>query len=216
MLKTDFENLRNLFRLGDRSKLRIEIRSLIGELTTSNHVDGALFYHPLGFLYATLFSFSNDETIRIHIWNKKYYNVVPQLDIHNHYYRVNSYIYKGCVFNQLYKVNDVIDVNVNQYTGSYTKTGGRILTKTDNGLFIIEDIISTYCEGDLYTINHDQIHTGGSIAGDIACTIVYTQDPGEKKPLVFGKGPLPDVLSFEVKKVPSGSIKAIFKDLETC
>ncbi|WP_158826722.1 hypothetical protein [Mucilaginibacter lacusdianchii] len=213
MLSTDFENLRELYRKSDVSNLHIVVKNLITELSNLIAYDN-MYFHPLGFMYATLHSFSNNETIRIHIWNKRVYELTPILDIHNHYYKVNSYVFCGCVVNQLYKIHGLKNPNVSQYKGSYTSNGGRILTKTTDGFFVIEEKKSIHYSGDLYVIEHDQIHSGGSLGDETTCTVVYTQEPGEKEPLVFGKGELPDVLLFELKKVPSKEVKKVLTELK--
>ncbi|RNL53008.1 hypothetical protein [Pedobacter jejuensis] len=212
MLNTDFEHLRELYLSLDRPNIRKEVIEIVKGLKKDDHYN-QIFYHPLGFIYTTLHTFPNEETIRLHVWSKKHYDIEPRLDIHNHYYRVNSYVFSGCVVNQLYKVHHENHSNVTQYKGSYTNDGDRVLTKTNDGLFVIEDVESIHCAGELYSIGHDQIHSGGVVGNDLTCTLVYTQDPGEKIPLVFGKGDLPEVLNFKQVLVPKGDVESIIKEL---
>ncbi len=86
MLNTDFEYLRELYRASDKIKIRQEVFRLTEELMKKTDNYDQVFYHPLGFIYTTLHTFANEETIRLHIWSKKHYDVEPTLDIHNHYY----------------------------------------------------------------------------------------------------------------------------------
>lgn len=214
MHKTDFERLRDLFRTSDRLKMQVEIQQLIDGLQNTEKMEYTFFFHPLGFVYTVLHSFQDGESIRLHIWNKKFYDITPMLDIHGHYYKVKSYVYCGCVMNQLYSLNDIGGIEVSQYKGSYPANGDRTLTKIKEGLFVLKEDKEVHCGGELYTIGHDQIHSGGAFGGLPACTVVYTQDPRDKHTQVFGINELKEQISFPKTRVPEEVLKSIFEDLD--
>ncbi|MCP1384815.1 hypothetical protein [Runella salmonicolor] len=181
-----FEELRSAFLKKDQNLIAEKISTLFQEFNLNKYLDGKTFYHPLGFIYANLFQFENKETIRMHIWNENYYYIEPFMDIHNHYYIVNSFIYKGCINNNIYKVNPDLEDNFSIFEGSYTDAGDRILKKTSMGINLSMEYTETHCEGRLYQIQRNTIHSGKPLDKRTTCTIVFTEKPMNPNPLVVG------------------------------
>jgi len=183
------DNFYTDLRIHFKNKNLKKISEKTYELLT-NFSDGylrnKLRVHPLGFLFCRLHCFDNDETIRVHIWLDKENIQKPLMDIHNHFYNIISYIVTGAVSNTLYKVSKEEPLTHATYVGSYQSNEKRILSKK-NEFYQLEEIETQIInEGELYTIGKSEVHKGDSIDDSISISIVYTEEPGNPSPLVFG------------------------------
>jgi hypothetical protein len=181
-----FESLRESFRDKNTLDIKEKLKILQNVLSSTDFLMGKLRYHPLGFIYARIHEFSNNETFRIHMWNNQSKIQEPIMNIHNHFYDVNSYVLCGMVFNELYEVTNDNHPTHSVYSGSYIDDKTRVLSKTEmnKNLAIIErQIIS---EGSLYSIVKKEIHSGGNVNDELTITIVFSENPGNPEPLVFG------------------------------
>ena len=176
-------------RIAYKEKNRLDIgrysASLIQYFHRTKALKGKAFYHPLGFIYCRIHVFKNSETIRLHIWNKKRWHQKPLMDIHDHYYTVNSYVCRGCIRNNIY-VKSEGSHNYAIYKGEYTSEGDRILRKTKDGIAARLSYFETFCEGDLYVITPEQLHSSYVEEDCFTCTLVYTESPNTPQPLVLG------------------------------
>lgn len=180
-----YTDLRVHFKNKDLKKIREQISELLTEFS-DGYLRNRLRIHPLGFLFCRLHHFDNDETIRVHIWSDKENIQKPLMDIHNHFYNIISYIVTGSVSNTLYKVSKEEPLTHATYVGSYQSNERRILSKK-NMCYKLEEIETHIInEGELYTIGKSDVHKGDSIDDSISISIVYTEDPGNPSPLVFG------------------------------
>ncbi|WCT11553.1 hypothetical protein [Mucilaginibacter jinjuensis] len=202
MHDVDFDLIRGFYKVRDIKNLTNNAKKIILLALESNCLQQKMYYHPLSFCYSVLHKFPNNETIRLHIWNTQIYDIKPPLDIHDHYYKVNSFVICGCIINQLYQVNETANNSeMNLFEGGYSKSGDRELIKTTKEYEVIANKYETYCMGEIYTIEHDEVHSGGSVDHKIAATLVYTEQPLDRPPLVFGRKDLPDTLMYNLQPV---------------
>ncbi len=209
----NFEKLRQSFINKDLYSLGIETNDLILFILSTSYLNSKTYYHPLGFIYSKLFEFENMETIRIHIWDRKYFSAKPLMDIHNHYYVVNSFLFKGCISNNVFNIDEVNGINYAIYEGGYSKNEERILKRSSRKISLSLNRIEVYCQKELYQIPIDTIHSGHPIDNNLVCTIVYTEKPGKPIPLVVG--PIDGELEycFPTKEVDVDTINNVLKDL---
>lgn len=181
-----FESLRDCFKEKDTVLIREKLLLMQDVLSKTDFLFGKLRYHPLGFIYYKMYEFSNNETFRIHIWNGQSKIQEPIMDIHNHFYDVNSYVLSGLLFNDLYEITKEKEPTHCVYSGSYVNESTRILTKTElekNLSPLGRQIIN---KDNLYSIKKSEIHSGGNLNDEITITIVFSENPGNPEPLVFG------------------------------
>lgn len=208
-----FENLRSAFKDGNSQRIGNSVSKLFELLLASRIMEDNTFLHPLGFIYSQLHEFENRETIRIHIWDKNRYSITPIMDIHNHYYIVNSYVYKGAVYNHLY-VEDTSEIdNYAIYSGAYSLSGDRILIKTTRGMHLKIRMRELHKAGSFYRITHDQIHSGGTSDEGMTCTLVYTENPGVANPLVLGPKDAEDEFFYRQQQLENHEIASLIADL---
>ena len=181
-----FQKLRRLFVEKDLPALSIYTEELIRFILSTSYLEGKAYYHPLGFLYSKLYQFENTESIRLHIWHKKYYRQKPLMDIHNHYYVVNSYIYKGCINNNIFNVDEDNGYKYAIYEGAYNKNEDRVLRRSQSEIALSLNRTERHCQKTLYQISTNTIHSGYPVDDHPVCTIVYTEKPGIPSPLVVG------------------------------
>lgn len=179
-----YDDLRIHFKSNDIKSIK-EYASLLLIETAQGYLRDKLRVHPLGFLFCRLHQFSSNETIRIHIWSDKENVQKPLMDIHNHFYNIISYIVVGSVSNTLYKASKTEPYTHSTYIGSYQTNEKRILSKNDEYYKLEELETHIINEGELYSIGKSEVHRGGSIE-DFSISLVYTEDPGNPSPLVFG------------------------------
>ncbi|MFA6275778.1 MAG: hypothetical protein WC622_03465 [Pedobacter sp.] len=182
----DFIKLRQAFIIEDLFLLDIHTDELLQFLLSSSYLKSNLYYHPLGFVYSKLHEFENNESIRIHIWDNEYYNQTPTMDIHNHYYIVNSFLFEGCIKNNVYGIDEKNGTEYAIYEGGYNKDEDRVLRKSEKTIHLTLKGTDIHCKKELYQIPYDTVHAGHPIDNKLVCTIVYTEKPGIPQPLVVG------------------------------
>lgn len=181
-----FELIRASFKTQDPILIKDRLMPLIDIISNSNYLEGKLRFHPLGFIYGKLHEFLNSENIRIHIWNSNSKVQVPIMNIHNHFYDVNSFVFRGSVSNDLYKINEETEPTHSIYSGSYKNESTRILTKTESNKNIVFEKRQIILKNNLYSIKKNEIHSGDNINNEITITFVFSENPGNPIPLVFG------------------------------
>lgn len=184
MDKNFYNELRIHFQNKDIKSIKEQAALLLNECT-QGYLRDKIRVHPLGFLFCRLHQFPNNETIRIHIWSDKENIQKPLMDIHNHFYNIISYIAVGSVSNTLFNASTEEPHTHATYTGSYQNNEKRILSKNEESYKLEELETHIISEGELYTIRKSEIHEGDSI-DHFSISIVYTEDPGNPSPLVFG------------------------------
>jgi hypothetical protein len=180
--KSFFNNLRDSYINRNIEQISKSCDLIIGHLGKQN-----LILHPLGFYYCNLFDFCNGEKIRIHIWSDKGKRINPLMDIHNHYYNVVSYVFRGSVYNTLYNVKETKPYTHSLYEGSYDKSGKRILKKTNKKFNLNPLKKQRVAEGELYIIDKSEVHKGEVLESEFSITFVFTEKPINPNPQVFGK-----------------------------
>jgi hypothetical protein len=180
-----FESLKLSYKEGNKEQIKKLATRIIEQLRATNGLRQRAIYHPLGFIYTKLYEFKNKESIRLHLWDKERWYQKPLMDIHDHYYTVNSFVFKGCIRNNLYKLRDG-EPNFTLYKGQYSPNGDRVLTKTDKSVYASLDHSEIICEGNLYQITTHQLHSSFVETNVATCTLVYTENPGIPNPLVLG------------------------------
>ncbi|TXE03731.1 hypothetical protein [Algoriphagus aquimarinus] len=179
-----YNELRIDFKNNDIKSIKEHVSLLLYQ-SAQGYLRDKLRVHPLGFLFCRLHQFSNNETIRIHIWYDKENIQKPLMDIHNHFYSITSFIVVGSVSNTLYKASLAEPYTHSTYIGSYQNNERRILSKNDEYYKLEELETHIINEGELYTIGKSEVHRGDSIA-NFSISLVFTEDPGNPSPLVFG------------------------------
>lgn len=180
-----YDELRIHYKNRDVKRLKEQSSQLLIEFS-KGYLRGKLRIHPLGFLFCRLHHFQNDETIRIHIWSDRENVQKPLMDIHNHFYNIISYVVAGAVSNTLYKVLKEEPATHATYVGSYRTNEKRILSKNEKCYKLEEIGTHIINEGELYTIGKSEVHKGDSIDNHLSISLVYTEEPGNPSPLVFG------------------------------
>ena len=162
MDKSDYFKLREAYVTGSSNLVKAQIPPLIEHLKKSNCLDNLLRHHPLGFMYGRLFEFQNGDCLRIHVWSNSSKTQQPLMNIHNHYYTVNSYVLSGEVNNSKFEVYQEDEPTHAVFKGTYGKNDERVLTRTPIKYclkLIEQEIIEA---GELYIIEKDEIHSGGA------------------------------------------------------
>lgn len=212
MHSSQYEELRALFRKKDTKGILVKAKYLISQLAENKTLSVTAIYHPLGFIYLRLHEFENKESIRIHIWDKQRWYQKPLMDIHDHYYTVNSFVYKGWIVNNVFTLSEG-NPNYTQYVGEYSDNDERILKKTDQHLFVELSYSETITEGQLYQIGADKLHSSCVQNDVLTCTIVYTENPGTPSPLVLGPFNGEDVYFYPNRMVETKVINEIINKL---
>lgn len=181
-----FNNLQGSFETKDLLSLEQNLRILIDFIRETNYLDDKTFYHPLGFIYSKLYTFPNFNTIRLHIWDKERWYQEPLMDIHNHFYTVNSYIITGKMINNIYEIIPEKEPNYSIYKGSYNSINDRVLTKTEEYLHVVLSEVQQIEKCNLYHIATDKIHSSSIAMDTFTCTLVYTTNHGSPEPMVLG------------------------------
>jgi hypothetical protein len=177
--------LKSNFRKKDIEELSKNASQLLVEFS-KGYLRDKLRIHPLGFFFTRLHQFSNNETIRIHIWFDKKNIKKPFMDIHNHFYNISSFIVTGAVSNTLYKVLTTKPFTHSSFAGSYRANEIRIL-KSQKEYYNLEEIETKIInEGELYEIKKSEVHKGESVNENLTISLVYTEEPDNPIPLVFG------------------------------
>lgn len=205
-----FNRLASAYKTKDQKLLVSEVANFIFTLKQSELLNETLRFHPLGFMYSKIHKFQNNDSLRVHIWSKENYKQEPLMDIHNHFYNVNSFVYQGCIINRLYGTSDVeseSDATHSIYSGTYLNNDKRVLTRTDRKkkLWIEKEMIIR--QGNLYEISKSQIHSGSTCTEEFTLTIVYTENEGNPNPLVFGPIAGNSQYYYESKKVSNDLIE---------
>lgn len=212
MDKKYFKKLRECFRSKVPEKIESQLEPLIIEIKNNNLLENKLRFHPLGFLYIKLFQFQNEETLRMHFWLKENNIQKPLMDIHNHFYHVNSYVFQGKLINRLYEVSEESKTHA-LYTGTYKNNTERVLTRTNEFKnLILSKEVNIYTK-ELYRIDKSQIHSGDRLGSDFTVSIVYTENPGNPNPLVFGPIDGENKYTYESEVVPNNLIDIVKSNL---
>ena len=182
-------------------------------LTKSNFLDDKLRFHPLGFIYSKLHEFENSEVIRIHVWNSISKIQEPLMNIHNHFYDVNSFVYCGTISNELYELSIASEPTHAIYSGSYINENTRILTKTELYKHLILRQRNLISKGNLYSIEKSEIHSGDNVNNETTITIVFSANPGNPTPLVFGPREGKDAYTYHSKMVDIKTANEIKKQI---
>jgi hypothetical protein len=159
---------------------------LLSILSPGSSTSHQFYLHPLGFMYAKLHEFQNQNTIRLHIWSTLRHPQKPIMDVHNHYYKVNSYVIVGTMSNQLYQIRTTDSPTHAAYFGAYDESGNRVLAKSHEHVSVNEStrqIIQSKC---FYSIGVDEFHASYVHEDAYTATLVLTEDPGIPRPTVFG------------------------------
>ncbi len=181
-----FYDIKKSFEEKDLPNLEKWFDLLLKKVKDTSYLDDKTFFHPLGFIYCKLFEFPNLNSLRIHIWDKERWYQEPLMDIHNHFYTVNSYIISGKMTNNLYRLNPDKAPNYAVYVGSYNSKSDRTLKKTDKLLHAEITDVQEIKARNLYQITTDKLHSSSIPMDKFTCTLVYTSDPGNPEPLVLG------------------------------
>jgi len=212
MIKNQFTN--NFFESFRDSYIQRNVKEISNYcnsiITHLNKQD--LILHPLGFYYCNVFDFSNGEKIRIHIWSDKGNRIIPLMDIHNHYYNVISFVFKGYVYNTIYDVTKTEPFTHTLYQGSYDKNGKRILEKTDKKFNLIPLKKNKISQGELYIIDKSDVHKGEVPESQFSITFVFTEKPVEPNPQVFGRIDGKDTYEFPLIEVNNEEIEYIIEN----
>lgn len=182
----NFEYLRQLYKGKQNKILKITLKKLVKYI--SLNIDSFPFhYHPLGFIYCKLHTFSNGETIRLHIWDFERNSQKPVMDCHDHFYTVNSFVLCGEIHNILYQDQPSELKNQVLYEGAYNSNGDRYLIKTNQTVNFAKQKLEIINSGSIYSIPKKQFHSSFVPENTFTCTLVYTEFPEpDSKPLVVG------------------------------
>ena len=185
MTENFYNELKSDFKQKDIGKIKEKVFQLLNEFS-DGYLRGKLRIHPLGFFFCRLHEFSNKETIRIHVWLDKDTIHKPLMDIHNHFYNISSFIITGTVSNTLFKVLKTEPYSHSVYIGSYGDNEKRVLKSQKEFYKLEEDETHIINEGELYEIKKSEVHKGDTINNTLSISLVYTAEPGNSTPLVFG------------------------------
>jgi hypothetical protein len=134
------------------------------------------YLHPLGFYYCRLL-YNEEHQVRLHIWEPNY-KVKEDLFIHDHFYDLCSWVLCGKIADYTYEViptNEKTDYCM--FTSSYlTDKNVRILTKTDNFLYIKMKEKRIIKKNEKYIIQRDTFHSNKILfdQSDLTTTFVFT------------------------------------------
>lgn len=207
-----YKLIREAFVQKNREDLGILAQQVL-RLAYESSQKNEFYFHPLGFIYSVAHTFENNEAIRIHIWDKNLSTPQSGLNIHNHYYIVNSYIFCGCVVNKIFYEEQNAEHEFAIFTGSYSSNGERILNKTTETIHLSLKRVENHCAGMLYDIQTNEIHSGGALNNELTCTIVFTEKPGVPTPLVAGPLDSNAEYRFTKKAVSADDISILLLDL---
>ncbi|MFQ6603526.1 hypothetical protein [Flavobacterium sp. C3NV] len=213
----NFEKLINSFREKNIKKLKQNTQQLFDFLINGNITKFDFFYHPLGFIYCKLYvSKNSDEIIRLHIWDSEFHKIATELDIHTHYYEINSFVIKGQIVNEVY--SEKIDYSEDYekhyiYKGEYLNDN-RILKKTDSFLNLIKSNKEIIKQNELYKIELNTFHKGyPSNFEEMTATIVFNENHQAPNPIIVGTENLSDNMFFKTTQVDSSIIQKILTKL---
>lgn len=185
MDEIDFDWIRECYRSEDSNRIEQSLIPLIKFIRNEKSEKIQFRYHPLGFIYARLHEYSNRDILRIHIWSEHSMSQKPLMDIHNHYYNVNSFVLSGSISNTRYRLIESDEYTHSIFKGTYKENDRRVLTRTDKRKTLQLVDTEIIDEGTFYRISKDEIHSGAAQSG-FAVTVVFNDEAGNPNPLVFG------------------------------
>ncbi|MEL0651529.1 hypothetical protein V6246_08855 [Algibacter sp. TI.3.09] len=199
-----FTQLRESYANKDTNKIHNACKEIINKI---NEI--VLLKHPLGFYYSELYKYSDDAKIRIHIWPDNRESIQDKLNIHNHYYNITSYVYMGNIKNILFNSFNEEPYTHALYEGTYEEKNTRILNRTDSKFnlnIISEEVIE---QGNIYEIKKSEIHIGKVEKQTFTITLIFTENPNNSNPKIYGCIDGPDKITFKPQKVTEDEIKYI-------
>jgi hypothetical protein len=181
-----FETARSYFKEKDLKNISNCFSDFLIFFKESEYLYDKTFFHPLGFVYTELFEFENRDTIRINIWDTVRHYQEPLMEIHNHFYNLNSFIIKGKMINNLYKTNPNENPNYAIYMGTYNQTSGRTLKKTEKKLNVQLEKIQEINQNEIYNISPDRLHSSFVPIEQFTCSFVYASERGTPTSMILG------------------------------
>lgn len=209
----NFKDLINSFQEKNLKDLKTKTQQLIHFLINEGANKFDFFYHPLGFIYCKLYVSENpNEVVRLHIWDPEFHKTTTELDIHTHYYKINSFVIKGEIVNEIYSEN--IDYSEDPkkyyiYKGEYLNND-RILKKTDSFLKLIKSNKEIIKQNELYKIELNTFHKGyPSNFDELTATIVFNENHQAPNPIIVGTENLLNNILFKTNHVDPSIVQKI-------
>lgn len=185
MNKNTFEQVREYFVARDLKNLRTSFNSLVKTFEKTNLLEGNVFFHPLGFAYTELFVFSNRDAIRINIWSTVRHPQTPSMEIHDHFYNINSFVIAGKLTNIVYDVS-AVSPNHSVYKGTFDSAEGRTLKRTEECLNAEISSTQIINQGDFYYLPKGSLHSSYVPPKEFTCTFVLASQRDSSTSRILG------------------------------
>lgn len=214
----NYKKLVSLFRKKDLKELEKNTKYLFEFLRNNDVAKSNFFYHPLGFIYSELYTSKEPkEIVRLHIWDQEFQKISTELDIHTHYYEINSFVIKGQIVNEIYnqKADNCEDSKRHFiYEGEYLNND-RILKKTDSFLNLVKSNTEIIKQNTLYKIELNTFHRAFPLNfNELTITIVFNENHQSPNPIVLGEENLPNHIHFKTKPVESVIIEKLLNKIQ--
>lgn len=171
------------FRNGSNNQIIRNLDLYLKMIISGKIAPPIFFHHPLGFIYSKI----HNDKLRLHIWNSHLSEIKTSLDIHTHYYRITSLIYRGSITNETF-IEDELKCDKNKYFIYNVEyhNEDRKLVKSDNLLYLKMASKENIPEKELYNIELDTFHRAHPSNKELTITVIYTENHGKPSPVVVG------------------------------
>ncbi|MCY7860538.1 hypothetical protein [Bacillus haynesii] len=146
-------------------------------------------WHPLGFVHSKIASIPNLGDLRLHVWPAlKRKTQKPEMPIHDHVFKINSFILFGEIKNHIYKVTNTESHGKKYriYMADYVENKS-ILSPTNQIVNCELQDSKVYSSGNYYVIEKDTLHQSEVQEGQFAATLVVTTEKDNSiKPNILG------------------------------
>ncbi|WP_185286417.1 MULTISPECIES: hypothetical protein [Chryseobacterium] len=203
-----FNSIIDGFKNNNSDKIIKNLETYISMIINGQLESPIFFYHPLGFIYSKIYN----DRLRLHIWDSTLSKRKTSLDIHTHYYRISSLIYRGKIINEIFDIDKERDIKNEYfiYNGEY-KNQDRKLVKSQNTIYLKLASKELIEKNKIYNIELETFHRAYPFNDLPTVTIVHTQNHGEPTPIVVGDIHATDELYFQTIKVEK---EKVIKSLE--
>jgi hypothetical protein len=144
-------------------------------------------WHPLGFVHSKLCNIPNIGDLRLHVWLPGYRNAqLPQMPIHDHIFKVNSFILTGTVTNHIYETGKGSGQLYRTYKAKYNNRGSILIPQEELATCSLKSSTS-HSKGDFYIVEKGIFHETTVETHEFAATLVIATEKAEDEhPKILG------------------------------
>jgi quercetin dioxygenase-like cupin family protein len=169
--------------------------------------------HPLGFKFCNIGQISNNQDLRIHIWDNDL-NITQdeELQIHNHSFDFESFIVSGRIKNTVFKLKNGINLNGHLYEVKFVDN--KSFLEEQAGSFDIEITLDEeFNEGSFYFLNRNEFHQS-KCTTNFSITLIRMIKPSVfKSPMLYSTKSVKQHLTYSRSPISSQENREIINQI---